>query len=239
MRLRLNIFKQLQGISVVIRIFPNKISTFADLHVPQILYELVHEPHGLLLVTGPTGCGKSTTLAAIVNEINIQAAKHILTLEDPIEFIHTPKKSLITQRECYTHFTDYPHALRSALREDPEVILIGELRDAETIQQALTAAETGHLVLATLHTRTATSTVNRIIEIFSGEKQSLIRQLLADTLIAVISQRLLVENQQRHAVFEILRATSAVRKFIRDKNISQLITAMQTGSVYGMQVFQY
>jgi twitching motility protein PilT len=237
-RLRINLFQQLQGLSAVIRIVPQEIPTLTELAAPKVIYEFIREHQGLILVTGPTGSGKSTTLAAMIAEINQSTAKHILTLEDPIEFIHPAQKSLITQRECHTHFQDYPHALRSALREDPDVILIGELRDAETIQLALTAAETGHLVLATLHTRTAASTVNRIIEVFAGEKQTLVRQLLADTLVAVISQRLITKTHKRQAIFEILRATPAVRQLIREQNTSQLITAMQTGAAHGMQVFQ-
>ena len=236
-RLRINLFHQLRGLSCVIRIIQEKIPALNELPAPQILSELVQEKHGLLLVTGPTGSGKSTTLAAMVAEINQNTGKHILTLEDPIEYIHTNQKSLITQRERYTHFMDYPHALRNALREDPDVILISEIRDTETMQMALTAAETGHLVLATLHTPTAANTIHRIIDMFPAAQQSIARNLVAESLLAVVSQKLVTRAEKRFADFEILRATPAVRQLIRDQNISQLITAMQTGAALGMKTF--
>lgn len=239
LRLRINIFYRLQGLGAVIRLISPHNITLADLPAPKVLYELVQESHGLILLTGPTGSGKTTTLAAMITEINQTAAKHILTLEDPIEYIHTAHNSLITQREKYTHFLDYPAALYSALREDPDVILIGELREHETMQLALTAAETGHLVFATLHTATAAGTIDRFVDAFPAIQQNTVRSLLAETLVAVISQRLIktsVDKQQ--AVFEILRATPAVRQLIRDHNISQLVTAMQTGAEVGMQTFK-
>lgn len=235
-RLRINLFQQHAGLSAVIRIISPNIPHLSDLPAPPTIIELLQAPQGLILVTGPTGSGKSTTLAAMVAEINRQQCKHIITLEDPIEFLHASKKSLVTQRECGEHFTDYPSALKSVLREDPDVILIGELRDLDSIRLALTAAETGHLVLATLHTRTAASTVNRIIDVFPGENQSLIRLLLAETLLAIVSQRLITKTS-RQADFEILRTTPAVRQLIRDQNTSQLISAMQMGGAYGMKLF--
>lgn len=237
-RLRINLFQRWQGIGAVLRIIPPHLLRLNELPAPAVFYELIKEPHGLLLVTGPTGSGKSTTLAALVAQINHQAAKHILTLEDPIEFIHVSQRSLITQRERYAHFDDYPAALRSALREDPDVILIGEIRDIETMQLAITAAETGHLVLGTLHTSTAAHTINRIVDIFPPAQQNTICAMLADCLVAVISQQLVNDTHgKRHAIFEILRATPAVRQLIRDKNSSQLITIMQTGMASGMQTF--
>ena len=238
-RLRINIFQRLQGLGAVIRIIPNNSPMLSELPAPKVFYELTQEEHGLLLVTGATGSGKTTTLAAIVEHINQHSAKHIITLEDPIEFMHASQQSLITQRELLTHFSSYPQALRSALRQDPDVILIGELRDIETMQLALTAAETGHLVLATLHTATAASSINRFIDVFPAEQQNRVRSLLAESLVAVISQRLEKNAQgKRYAKYEILRATPAVRQLIRDQNLSQLITAMQTGAAVGMQTFE-
>jgi twitching motility protein PilT len=239
MRIRLNMFYQNQGLSAAIRIIPNDIPPLTALPAPAVFKEWMHETQGLLLITGPTGSGKTTTLASFILEINQHLSKHIVTLEDPIEFQHISQKSLITQRERYSHFVDYAEALRSTLREDPDIILIGELRDPETIQMALTAAETGHLVLGTLHTRTAASTVNRIIDVFPNAQQSYIRSQLAESLLAFVNQRLVInEKGNRQATFEVLRATAAVRQHIRDHNTSQLVTAMQTGVAYGMQAFE-
>jgi twitching motility protein PilT len=238
-RMRIHLFIRDGGLGAVLRLIPTRIPSLSQLPAPAICSKWLEETQGLLLITGPTGSGKSTTLAAMVSTINTHSAKHVITLEDPIEFIHHSQKSLITQREYQTHFHDYPSALKSALREDPDVILIGELRDLETMQMALSAAETGHLVLATLHTGTAAASIDRFIDVFPENKQTIVRALLANHLIGVLSQQLIgTTPHARHALFEVLCATPAVRQLIRDNNVSQLITAMQSGATYGMQTFE-
>lgn len=244
-RFRVNIFRKTdsqgqKGISAVFRIIPEAILTLDELQMPPIVKKIALLPQGLVLVTGPTGSGKSTTLAAIVNQINNHQAKHIITIEDPIEFLYSHKKSLITQREVHRDTQSFQTALRSALREDPNVILIGELRDAETIRLAITAAETGHLVLATLHTRSAEQSIHRIIDHFSGDEKNIVRSMLAESLEAVIAQTLVsnVDNTRRLAIVEILLATPAVRHLIREGKTAQMVSVMQTGLSVGMQTRQ-
>ena len=201
--------------------------------------ELVKKPHGLILVTGPTGSGKSTTLAAMINAVNETQKKHILTVEDPIEYIHNSKQALINQREIGRDTVSFNHALRAALREDPDVILVGEMRDIETIRLALTAAETGHLVFATLHTSTAAKAVDRIIDVFPSGEKSMVRTQLSESLQAVVAQILLPKTGGgRVAAHEILTSTSAVKNLIREDKVSQIVSSMQTGSQHGMNTMQ-
>ena len=209
----------------------------AELDTPKIFAELALKPRGLIVVTGPTGSGKSTTLAAMVNHINDNEPAHILTIEDPIEFVHTSNKCLINQRELGPHTHSFAAALRSALREDPDVILVGELRDLETIRLALTAAETGHLVFSTLHTASASKTIDRIIDVFPGDEKEMVRAMLSESLQAVISQTLLknMEGNGRVAAHEIMLGTPAVRNLIREAKVAQMYSAIQTGSALGMQ----
>lgn len=244
-RFRINIFQKTdslgqKGISAVFRIIPEMILTLDELQMPPILKKIALTPQGLVLVTGPTGSGKSTTLAAIVDWINSHQAKHIITIEDPIEFLYPHKKSLISQREVHRDTQSFQAALRSALREDPNVILIGELRDAETIRLAITAAETGHLVLATLHTRSAEQSIHRIIDHFSGDEKNIVRTMLAESLEAVIAQTLVpnINNTGRIAVVETLLATPAIRHLIREGKTAQMVSVMQTGLSVGMQTRQ-
>ncbi|MDX1901669.1 MAG: type IV pilus twitching motility protein PilT [Gammaproteobacteria bacterium] len=234
-RFRVNVFRQANGMAAVFRVIPEHIPTLDELKLPQKMKSLLSLSNGLILVTGPTGSGKSTTLAAMVQEINQHNACHIITIEDPIEFIHHSKRALINQRQVHRDTQDYATALRSALREDPDVILIGEMRDLETIRLALTAAETGHLVLATLHTASAARTVNRIIDVFPAGEKNMIRNMLAESLQAVICQTLLPSlNAGRVAAFEIMLGTSAIRNLIREDKVAQIYSAIQTGSVHGM-----
>ena len=235
-RFRTNVFFQRKGPSAVLRLVPYEIPNLRDLGVPESLWEITGYSQGLILVTGPASCGKTTTLAAFVDRINETEAGHILTVEDPIEYVHTSKESLINQREVPAHSRSFAKALRQSLREDPDVILVGEMRDLETIALAITAAETGHLVLATLHTTTASSTVDRIINAFPSDQQSQIRMMVADSLKAVVSQTLLPrrDGRGRVAAFEILRNTPNVAGLIRDSKSFQLPTAMQTGTAHGM-----
>ncbi|HWU98820.1 MAG TPA: type IV pilus twitching motility protein PilT [Oxalicibacterium sp.] len=236
-RFRVNAFNQERGAAAVLRTIPSKILTLEDLHAPKIFADLALKPRGLVLVTGPTGSGKSTTLAAMVNHINENEYAHILTIEDPIEFVHDPKKCLINQREVGPHTHSFENALRSALREDPDIVLVGELRDLETIRLALTAAETGHLVFGTLHTSSAAKTVDRIIDVFPGEEKEMVRAMLSESLQAVISQTLLrtKDGSGRVAAHEIMLGTPAIRNLIREAKIAQMYSAIQTGSNVGMQ----
>ncbi|MBB3322431.1 MULTISPECIES: type IV pilus twitching motility protein PilT [Atlantibacter] len=238
-RLRANAFQQSQGISLALRILPQAAPELDALGAPQRLRELLGAQDGLILVTGATGSGKSTTLAAMVNELNRTQSGHILTLEDPIEYLYASDKCLIQQREVGTHCHSFSDGLRGALREDPDVILLGELRDSETIRLALTAAETGHLVLATLHTRGASQAVERLVDVFSAEEKNMIRSQLAGSLKAVLAQKLILTAQgTRAALFELLINTSAVANLIREGKTHQLPGVLQTGQQYGMQSFE-
>jgi twitching motility protein PilT len=238
-RFRVNVMRQRGTISLVLRHIPHNIPTFKDLGLPDICRTMALKPRGLVLVTGPTGNGKSTTLAAMVDVINSTEQGHVLTMEDPIEFVHRDKKCYINQREIGSDTSDFNEALRRALRADPDVILIGELRDLETISLAVTAAETGHLVLATLHTTGAMKTVDRLVNVFPSGQQTQIRVQLAGTLQGIISQTLIPKiGGGRVAALEILIATDAVRSVIRENKLPQLITAMQTGKKQGMQTLE-
>ncbi len=235
-RFRVNAFNQNRGLGAVFRTIPSKVLTMDDLGMSQIFKDISLKPRGLVLVTGPTGSGKSTTLAAMVDYINENKYEHILTIEDPIEFIHTPKKCLVNQREVHRDTMSFSNALRSALREDPDIILVGEMRDLETIRLALTAAETGHLVLGTLHTTSAAKTVDRIVDVFPPEEKSMVRSMLSESLQAVISQTLLKKiGGGRVAAHEIMIGTSAIRNLIREDKIAQMYSAIQTGAPVGMQ----
>ena len=235
-RFRVNAFQQLRGTSAAFRTIPNKISTLDELNAPGIFQTLVDAPRGLILVTGPTGSGKSTTLAAMLHLINERRRAHILSIEDPIEFIHTPKNCIINQRELAQHTNSFGAALRAALREDPDVILVGEMRDPETIHLALTAAETGHLVLSTLHTNSASKSIDRIIDTFSAGDKAMVRAMLSESVNAIISQALLPKmGGGRTAAWEILIGTNAVRNLIRENKVPQIFSAIQTGQNYGMQ----
>lgn len=236
-RYRCNFFQQKYGIGAVFREIPSDIMTVEQLGLPPVISRLAHLPKGLVLVTGPTGSGKSTTLAAIVDECNKTRKDHILTIEDPIEFVHKSQKCVVNHREVGTHTESFSAALRGALREDPDIILVGEMRDLETISLAMEAAMTGHLVFGTLHTINAMKTVDRIIEIFPANQQGQVRSTLADALKAVVSQTLFkrVDVKGRCAALEILIATPAVRNLIRDGKTFQILSTMQTGKKYGMQ----
>jgi twitching motility protein PilT len=236
-RFRTNVFVQQRGIGAVFRVIPSDILSLEALKAPDIFKEIALQPRGLVLVTGATGSGKSTTLAAMVNYINENIRGHILTVEDPIEFVYEPKKCLITQREVGPHTFSFANALRSALREDPDIILIGEMRDLETIRLALTAAETGHLVFGTLHTSSAAKTVDRIVEVFPGDEKEMMRSLLSESLRAVISQTLLKtkDGAGRVAAHEVMIGTPAIRNLIRENKIAQMYSAIQTGGQLGMQ----
>lgn len=236
-RFRVNAFMQSRGESIVFRTIPTAIPTLEQLSMPKIVGDLTKKEKGLVLVTGPTGSGKSTTLAAMIDLINREEKCHILTIEDPIEFVHQSKNSLINQRELGIHTHSFANALRSALREDPDVILVGEMRDLETISLALTAAETGHLVFGTLHTSSAPKTVDRIIDVFPAEQQEQVRTMFSESLQAVITQQLIRrrDGNGRIAALEIMIGTSAVRNLIRENKIAQIPSSIQTGRQHGMQ----
>ncbi|OLC90870.1 MAG: twitching motility protein PilT [Deltaproteobacteria bacterium 13_1_40CM_3_71_4] len=235
-RFRVNVFVHSRGPGAVLRTIPTKIPALDTLHMPPVLKELCTRERGLVLVTGPTGSGKSTTLAAMVDVINQTWDAHILTIEDPIEFVHPPKRCLVNQREVGPHTNSFSNALRSALREDPDVILIGEMRDLETISLALTAAETGHLVFGTLHTSSAPKTIDRIIDVFPAGQQGQIRTMLSESLEAVVAQTLLKKKGGgRVAACEVLIGTPAVRNLIREGKLHQITSMMQTGQRLGMQ----
>ena len=235
-RFRVNAFNSNRGPAAVFRTIPSDVLTLEDLGAPEIFKQISDNPRGLVLVTGPTGSGKSTTLAAMVDYINQTKHHHVLTIEDPIEFVHDNKLSLINQREVHRDTHSFSNALRSALREDPDVILVGELRDLETIRLAMTAAETGHLVFGTLHTTSAPKTIDRIIDVFPGEEKDMIRSMLSESLRAVISQTLIKKvGGGRVAAHEIMLATPAIRNLIREDKIAQMYSSIQTGASQGMQ----
>lgn len=235
-RFRVNVFNTERGAAAVFRTIPSDVLTLEQLDAPEIFQEIANKPRGLVLVTGPTGSGKSTTLAAMIDYINANRHDHILTIEDPIEFVHQSKQSLISQREVHRDTLSFSNALRSALREDPDVILVGEMRDLETIRLAMTAAETGHLVFGTLHTTSAPKTIDRIIDVFPGDEKSMVRSMLSESLQAVISQTLCKkQGGGRVAAHEIMIGTPAIRNLIREDKVAQMYSSIQTGSSYGMQ----
>ena len=235
-RFRANIFMHNRGIGAAFRTIPSKVLTLAELDCPEVFKDISSFPRGLVLVTGPTGSGKSTTLAAMMDYINKKDAAHILTVEDPIEFVHTPIRSLINQREVHRDTKGFTNALRSALREDPDVILVGEMRDLETIRLALTAAETGHLIFGTLHTSSAAQTIDRIIDVFPAEEKEMVRSMLSESLQAVISQTLLKKtNGGRIASHEIMLVNTAIRNLIREAKVPQMYSVIQTSKKSGMQ----
>ena len=235
-RFRVNAFNQERGAAAVFRTIPSEILSLEDLKAPKFFEELCKKPRGLVLVTGPTGSGKSTTLAAMVDHINANDYAHILTVEDPIEFVHKSKKCLINQREVHRDTQSFNNALRSALREDPDIIMVGEMRDLETIRLALSAAETGHLVFGTLHTTSAAKTIDRIIDVFPAAEKDMIRSMLSESLQAVISQTLLKKvGGGRIAAHEIMVGTPAIRNLIREAKVAQMYSAIQTGRRDGMQ----
>jgi twitching motility protein PilT len=234
-RFRVNAFNQNRGAGAVFRTIPSKVLTMDDLGMGQVFKDIAMTPRGLVLVTGPTGSGKSTTLAAIIDFINDNRYDHILTIEDPIEFVHESKKCLINQREVHRDTHGFNEALRSALREDPDIILVGEMRDLETIRLALTAAETGHLVFGTLHTTSAAKTIDRVIDVFPAEEKSMVRSMLSESLQAVVSQTLLKRlNGGRVAAHELMIGTPAIRNLIREDKVAQMYSAIQTGAAHGM-----
>ena len=238
-RFRINLYRSMEGLEAAVRIIPREVPSCKELGMPEVIQKLAELKSGLVLITGVTGSGKSTTLAAIVNEINRNRAVHVLTLEDPVEYMFVSDKSLIHQREIGRDTNSFVTGLRAALREDPDVVCVGELRDLETIAIAVTAAETGHLVFATLHTRGAAETVNRIIDVFPEQQQQQIRIQLAGSLQAVVSQQLLPNRQGgRTAAFEIMIVTPALRNLIREGKTQQMESYIQTGSQYGMQTME-
>ncbi|WP_288415562.1 type IV pilus twitching motility protein PilT [uncultured Acinetobacter sp.] len=234
-RFRVNVFNQNRGAGAVFRTIPSQVLTLEELGLGKIFRDICDYPRGLVLVTGPTGSGKSTTLAAMLDYINHHRYDHILTVEDPIEFVHEPKKCLINQREVHRDTLGFNEALRSALREDPDIILVGEMRDLETIRLALTAAETGHLVFGTLHTTSAAKTIDRIIDVFPAEEKDMVRTMLSESLQAVISQTLLKkEGGGRVAAHEIMIGIPAIRNLIREGKVAQMYSSIQTGASHGM-----
>ncbi len=239
-RFRCNIFMQRKGLGAVFRTIPEKIKTAQELNLPQSIIDLVDNDRGLILVTGPTGSGKSTTLAAMIQHINATRDAHIITVEDPIEFVHPNLKSLVNQREVGAHTKSFGNALKAALREDPDIILVGELRDLETISLALTAAETGHLVFGTLHTNSAIKTIDRIIDVFPSGQQSQIRAMLSESLIGVVAQTLFTKADKmgRVAAFEIMKGNKAISNLIRESKNHQIASIMQTSASQGMVLFE-
>jgi len=236
-RFRVNAFVQQRGAAAAFRTIPAKVLSLEELNCPKIFAELTNRPRGLILCTGPTGSGKSTTLAALVNHVNENEYGHVLTIEDPIEFLHESKKCLINQRELGPHTLSFPNALRAALREDPDYILVGEMRDLETIRLALTAAETGHLVFGTLHTSSAAKTIDRIIDVFPAAEKEMVRAMLSESLVSVIAQTLIKtkDGQGRLAAHEIMVGTPAIRNLIRENKVAQMYSAIQTSQSVGMQ----
>jgi twitching motility protein PilT len=236
-RFRVNAFNQDRGAAAVLRTIPSRVLSLEELQAPKAFADFSTRPRGLVLVTGPTGSGKSTTLAAMVDHVNNNLYGHILTIEDPIEFVHEPRKCVINQREVGPHTLSFQNALRSALREDPDVVLVGELRDLETIRLALTAAETGHLVFGTLHTSSAAKTIDRVVDVFPAAEKEMVRAMLSESLVAVISQALmkLKDGSGRVAVHEIMVGTPAIRNLIRENKVAQMYSMIQTGSQFGMQ----
>jgi twitching motility protein PilT len=236
-RFRVNAFNQINGIAAAFRVIPNEIKQYEELHLPEVLKKLTTKEKGLILVTGPTGSGKSTTLATMIDSVNDNRACHIITIEDPIEFVHRSKNSLINQRELGHDTWSFTAALRSALREDPDVILVGEMRDLETVSLALTAAETGHLVFATLHTGSCTKSIDRVIDMFPKEQQQQVRSMLSESLEAVVAQTLLPtkDGKGRVPAVEIMIANAAVRNLIREEKTYQIPSVIQAGSKEGMQ----
>ena len=236
-RFRVNVFRDRGTVAAALRLIPRKIPTIRDLGLPAVFEKIAQRPRGLFLVTGPTGSGKSTTLASIINHINIERAEHIITIEDPIEYLHDHKKSIINQRELGEDTHAFNNALRSALREDPDVLLVGEMRDLATIKLAITCAETGHLVMATLHTNNAAESVDRMIDVFPAEEQEQIRVQLSNNLVAIASQQLLPRAGQpgRIAAIEVMVATSAIRNLIRENKAHQITSIIQTSAAEGMQ----
>jgi len=236
-RFRVNIYRQMRGISAAFRVISNKIKTLEELPAPKAVYDLARRKNGLILVTGPTGSGKSTTLAAMINLINNERYEHIITIEDPIEYVHEGKNCLINQREIGAHSNSFANALRAALREDPDVILVGEMRDLETMNLAITAAETGHLVLGTLHTTSSPETVDRVIDVFPSDQQNQIRSVFSSVLQGVISQKLIMKkgNKERIACMEVMMASTGIRNLIRERKTHQINTVIQTSTEIGMQ----
>jgi len=235
-RFRVNAFNQSRGAGAVFRTIPSKVLTMEDLGMGEVFRKITDVPRGLVLVTGPTGSGKSTTLAAMLDYLNNTKYHHILTIEDPIEFVHESKKCLVNQREVHRDTLGFSEALRSALREDPDIILVGEMRDLETIRLALTAAETGHLVFGTLHTTSAAKTIDRVVDVFPAEEKSMVRSMLSESLQAVISQTLLKKvGGGRVAAHEIMIGTPAIRNLIREDKVAQMYSSIQTGGSLGMQ----
>jgi twitching motility protein PilT len=235
-RFRVNAFHQNRGVGAVFRVIPSEVVTLEEIDAPPSFKEIINVKNGLVLVTGVTGSGKTTTLGAFTDEINKTLPLHILTIEDPIEFVHESKKCLINQRELHEHTLSFTDALRAALREDPDVILVGEMRDLETIRLALTAAETGHLVFATLHTSSAVKTIDRIIDVFPGDEKEMVRSMLSNSLRSVISQTLLKKiGGGRVAAWEIMVANPAIRNLIRENKLAQMYSVIQTGQAEGMQ----
>jgi twitching motility protein PilT len=239
-RFRVNVYQQRDSLAAAFRVVPDELKTLEELGLPQSLRELTRLPRGLVVVTGPTGSGKSTTLAAMIDEINRERAEHIITIEDPIEFVHRHKRCIVNQREIGTDATGFGAALRAALRQDPDVILLGEMRDLETISTALTAAETGHLVFGTLHTQSAPGTIDRIIDVFPGNQQDQVRTQIAGALQGVITQTLVptADGAGRVAALEILVPDDAIRNLIRQGKVEQIYSYMQTGSRNGMQTME-
>ena len=237
-RFRVNVFTQARGVGLVLRQIPNRVMTLEELSAPPVFHQIAAHRKGLVLVTGPTGSGKSTSLAAIIDHINKTRAEHILTIEDPIEFVHTPHKCLINQREIGSHTKSFSVALRSALREDPDVILVGEMRDLETVSLALTAAETGHLVFGTLHTNSAPETIDRIIDAYPHEQQAQVRTMLSTSLAAVVTQTLIRKERGpgRVAAHEVMICTNAIRNLIRENKLHQIPSIMQASKNDGMQL---